>query len=66
MVDRGARVGVVRVTQSVDAVSRATDRATLGLAAAVGLLVLGLGLAAGVVIAPDRGPLRRASTRRRG
>ena len=57
--DRGTRVGVVRVTQSVDAVSRATDRATLGLAA-VGLLVLGLGLAAGVVIARQiAGPLRR-------
>ena len=55
----GARVGVVRVTQSVEAVSRATDRATLGLAA-IGLLVLGLGLAAGVVIARQiAGPLRR-------
>ena len=64
------RVGVVRVTQSVDAVSRATDRATLGLAA-IGLLVLGLGLAAGVVIARQiAGPLRRlddaARARRRG
>jgi len=49
----------VRVTQSVEAVSRATDRATLGLAA-VGLLVLGLGLAAGLVIARQiAGPLRR-------
>ena len=55
----GARVGVVRVTQSVEAVARATDRATLGLAA-IGLLVLGLGLAAGVVIARQiAGPLRR-------
>jgi signal transduction histidine kinase len=59
VVDRGTRIGAVRVTQSVDAVSRATDRATLGLAA-VGLLVLGLGLAAGVVIARQiAGPLRR-------
>ena len=55
----GTRVGAVRVTQSVEAVSRATDRATLGLAA-IGLLVLGLGLAAGVVIARQiAGPLRR-------
>ena len=59
VVERGNRVGVVRVTQSVSAVSRATDRATLGLAA-IGLLVLGLGLAAGVVIARQiAGPLRR-------
>jgi two-component system, OmpR family, sensor kinase len=59
VVEAGARVGVVRVTQSVEAVSRATDRATLGLAA-IGLLVLGLGLAAGVVIARQiAGPLRR-------
>ena len=59
VVERGTRVGVVRVTQSVEAVSRATDRATLGLAA-IGLLVLGLGLAAGVVIARQiAGPLRR-------
>ena len=59
VVEAGTRVGVVRVTQSVDAVSRATDRATLGLAA-IGLLVLGLGLAAGLVIARQiAGPLRR-------
>jgi len=59
VVERGTRVGAVRVTQSVEAVSRATDRATLGLAA-IGLLVLGLGLAAGVVIARQiAGPLRR-------
>jgi len=59
VVERGTRVGVARVTQSVSAVSRATDRATLGLAA-IGLLVLGLGLAAGVVIARQiAGPLRR-------
>jgi two-component system, OmpR family, sensor kinase len=59
IVERGTRVGAVRVTQSVEAVSRATDRATLGLAA-IGLLVLGLGLAAGIVIARQiAGPLRR-------
>ena len=59
VVEQGTRVGVVRVTQSVEAVARATDRATLGLAA-IGLLVLGLGLAAGLVIARQiAGPLRR-------
>ena len=59
IVEQGRRVGVVRVTQSVDAVSRATRRAILGLAA-IGLLVLALGLAAGVVIARQiAGPLRR-------
>jgi signal transduction histidine kinase len=59
VVDGGRKVGVVRVTQSVDAVSRATRRAILGLAA-IGLLVLALGLAAGVVIARQiAGPLRR-------
>ena len=59
IVEQGRRVGVVRVTQSVEAVSRATRRATLGLAA-IGLLVLVLGLAAGVVIARQiAGPLRR-------
>jgi signal transduction histidine kinase len=52
-------VGAVRITQSVDAVSRATGRATLGLVA-VGLLVLVLGLAAGAVIAGQvAGPVRR-------
>jgi len=51
--------GVVRVTQSVDAVSRATGQATIGLIA-VGLLVLVLGLAAGGVIAGQvAGPVRR-------
>ena len=50
IIENHARVGAVRITQSVDAVSRATRRATLGLAA-IGLLVLALGLAAGVVIA---------------
>ena len=52
-------VGAVRVTQSVDAVNRATRRATLGLVA-IGLLVLVLGLAAGAVIAGQvAGPVRR-------
>ncbi len=52
-------VGAVRVTQSVEAVDRATRRATLGLVA-VGLLVLVLGLAAGAVIAGQvAGPVRR-------
>jgi len=51
--------GAVRVTQSVDAVSRATRRATLGLVA-IGLLVLVLGLGAGAVIAGQvAGPVRR-------
>lgn len=60
--------GAVRVTQSVDAVSRATRRAIAGLVA-IGLLVLGLGLAAGAVIARQiAGPLRRldAAARRVG
>jgi signal transduction histidine kinase len=52
-------IGAVRVTQSVDAVNRATRRATLGLVA-IGLLVLVLGLAAGAVIAGQvAGPVRR-------
>jgi signal transduction histidine kinase len=52
-------VGAVRVTQSVDAVGRATWRATVGLIA-IGLLVLVLGLAAGAVIAAQvAGPVRR-------
>jgi two-component system, OmpR family, sensor kinase len=50
IVRQGQLEGVVRVTQSVDAVGRATRRATLGLIA-VGVLVLVLGLAAGAVIA---------------
>jgi two-component system, OmpR family, sensor kinase len=59
IVERGRTVGAVRVTQSVDAVSRATRRAIVGLAA-IGLLVLGLGLAAGVIIARQiAGPMRR-------
>jgi signal transduction histidine kinase len=53
------RLGVVRITQSVDAVGRATRRATLGLVA-IGLLVLVLGLAAGGLIAGQvAGPVRR-------
>ncbi|HWM08993.1 MAG TPA: HAMP domain-containing sensor histidine kinase, partial [Solirubrobacteraceae bacterium] len=52
-------VGAVRVTQSVDAVNRATWRATVGLIA-IGLLVLVLGLAAGALIAGQvAGPVRR-------
>jgi signal transduction histidine kinase len=55
----GSVEGAVRVTQSVDAVGRATRRATLGLVA-IGGLVLVLGLAAGAVIAGQiAGPLRR-------
>ncbi len=42
--------GAVRITQSVDAVSRAVNRARLGLAL-IGLLVLVVGLALGYVIA---------------
>ena len=52
-------VGAVRVTQGVDAVGRATRRATLGLIA-IGLLVLVLGLGAGAVIARQvAGPVDR-------
>jgi signal transduction histidine kinase len=52
-------VGAVRVTQSVQAVSRATRRATLGLIA-IGLLVLVLGLLAGALIARQvAGPVHR-------
>jgi signal transduction histidine kinase len=55
----GATIGAVRVTQSVDAVNRATWRATLGLVA-IGLLVLVLGLGAGALIAGQvAGPVRR-------
>jgi signal transduction histidine kinase len=51
--------GAVRVTQSVQAVGRATRRATLGLIA-IGLLVLVLGLLAGAVIARQvAGPVHR-------
>ena len=49
----------MRVTQSVQAVGRATRRATLGLIA-IGLLVLVLGLAAGALIARQvAGPVHR-------
>jgi two-component system, OmpR family, sensor kinase len=59
IVDRGTRVGAVRITQSVGDIAAATRRTTLGLAA-IGLLVLVLGLAAGVLIARQiAGPLRR-------
>jgi two-component system, OmpR family, sensor kinase len=55
----GETIGAVRVTQSVDAVNRATWRATLGLVA-IGLLVLVLGLGAGALIAGQvAGPVRR-------
>ena len=47
IVNRG---GAVRVTQSVDAVSRAVRSATIGLVL-VGLIVLALGLAAGAFLA---------------
>jgi signal transduction histidine kinase len=55
----GAPVGAVRVTQLAGAVDRATRRATLGLIA-IGGLVLVLGLTAGAVIAGQvAGPVRR-------
>jgi signal transduction histidine kinase len=47
---RGRTVGAVRITQSVAAVRRALARVTLELAL-LGLVVLGLGVAAGVVVA---------------
>ncbi len=56
---RGTPEGAVRVTQSVDAVKRATRASILGLIA-IGGLVLLLGLAAGALIARQiAGPLRR-------
>jgi signal transduction histidine kinase len=56
---RGQVVGAVRVTQGVQAVGRATRRATLGLIA-IGLVVLVLGLAAGALIARQvAGPVDR-------
>jgi signal transduction histidine kinase len=59
IVEAGQRVGAVRITQSVDAVGRATRRAIVGLAA-IGALVLTLGLAAGVLLARQiAGPTRR-------
>src|SRR4051794_41731880 len=59
MVDGGTRGGAVGVTQGGDDIAAAPRRSTLGLAA-IGLLVPGLGLAAGIVIARQiAGPLRR-------
>jgi signal transduction histidine kinase len=56
---RGVPEGAVRVTQSVDAVNRATRSSILGLIA-IGGIVLLLGLAAGALIARQiAGPLRR-------
>jgi signal transduction histidine kinase len=56
---RGRPEGAVRVTQSVDAVNRATRASILGLIA-IGGVVLLLGLAAGALIARQiAGPLRR-------
>jgi len=55
----GRPVGAVRVTQSVKAVDRAVRRAWLGLAL-IGLVVLGVGLLAGSLIASQiTRPLRR-------
>ncbi len=66
IVRRGRVRGAVRVTQSVAAVDRAVNAATAGLIL-VGLVVLALGLAAGVVLAGTlTRPLRRlASAARR-
>ena len=50
VLERAQPAGAVRVTQSVAAVDRAVRRARLGLAL-VGLLVIGVGLAAGWLIA---------------
>jgi two-component system, OmpR family, sensor kinase len=56
---RGKPEGAVRVTQSVEAVKRATRSSILGLIA-IGGIVLLLGLAAGALIARQiAGPLRR-------
>ena len=56
---RGQPEGAVRVTQSVDAVNRATRASIFGLIA-IGGIVLLLGLAAGALIARQiAGPLRR-------
>ena len=55
----GRVVGAVRVTQSIGAVHGAVNRAELGLAL-IGLIVLGLGLFAGAVIAGQiGGPIKR-------
>jgi signal transduction histidine kinase len=54
-----APLGAVRITQSVAAVHRAVRRTTLGLAL-IGLVVLGIGLIAGLVIARTVArPMRR-------
>jgi signal transduction histidine kinase len=59
---RGRPEGAVRVTQSVEAVKRATRSSILGLIA-IGVVVLLLGLAAGALIAGQiAGPLRRLDT----
>jgi signal transduction histidine kinase len=50
VVSNGRRAGVVRVSQSVDAVDRTVRRAWVGLAL-IGLLVLGLGLLVGSLVA---------------
>ncbi|WP_028057489.1 HAMP domain-containing sensor histidine kinase [Candidatus Solirubrobacter pratensis] len=65
---RSAPGGAVRVTQSVAAVSRAVDAATVGLVL-IGVVVLGLGLAAGALLAASVvRPMRRlaAAARRAG
>ena len=59
VVRRGRPAGAVRITQSVDAVSRAVRRAIAGLVI-VGAVVLALGLAAGALIAAQVArPIRR-------
>jgi signal transduction histidine kinase len=59
ILNRGRPEGAVRVTQSVEAVNRATRSSILGLIA-IGGIVLLLGLAAGALIARQiAGPLRR-------
>jgi signal transduction histidine kinase len=59
VVSEGQTEGAVRITQSVAAVERAIRSSIVGLAA-IGLLVLLLGLAAGALIAGQiAGPLRR-------
>jgi signal transduction histidine kinase len=59
VLNRGRPEGAVRVTQSVEAVNRATRSSILGLIA-IGGIVLLLGLAAGALIARQiAGPLRR-------
>ncbi len=64
----GERAGAVRITQSIEAVSRAVWQSTIGLIL-VGLIVLALGLAAGALLAGTVArPLRRlaAAARRAG